>query len=55
MLTFLLAKEFNETIVVDLNRWLDNPKICLLHIIHQATLYGATKKKEITVKKTFSH
>lgn len=46
VLRSLLAKEFNKAIVVDLNYWLDNSKICLLQIINHVTRYGATKKKK---------
>ena len=57
---FPMAKNFNETIAMDLKEWCHNKKIWLLHIIDHATRYSvscviSSKKKELIIKKIFKH
>ena len=57
---FPMAKNFNETIAMDLKEWCHNKKIWLLHIIDHATRYSvscviSSKKKELNKKKIFKH
>ena len=60
IVSFPLAKTFNETLAMDLKEWSNSKKIWLLHIIDHATRYSVScpirsKKKEVIVSKIFQH
>ena len=57
---FPMARNFNETVAMDLKQWSSSPSIWFLHLIDHFSRYSAscvirTKRKEEIVKKVFQH
>ena len=55
-----MARNFNETVAMDLKQWSSSPNIWFLHLIDHATRYSVScvihsKKKEVIVRKLFEH
>ena len=58
IVSFPLAKTFNETVALDLKEWKNNPKVWFLHIIDHLTRFSAScvikaKRKEEIIKQVF--
>ena len=58
VVSFPLAKNFNETVALDLKAWKSNPKVWFLHIIGHLTRFSAsfvikTKRNEEIIKQVF--
>ena len=58
IVSFPLAKTFNETVALDSKEWKSNPKVWFLHVIDHLTRFSAsrvikTKRKEEIIKQVF--